>query len=165
MSSEVGWTLVAAIAMVVGLCGVVIPVVPGLALIWLVALIHGFAVGWSAVGVTAMVVITALLAVSVVKSVVVPRRTAAASGASLWAQLGGVVGAIAGFFLIPVVGVLVGALAGVLVVELLAKRDGAEAWAATVGLAKGFGLSVVIDLGLGLVMLSVWSAFALTVVL
>ena len=52
------WTVVVAVAMVVGLGGVVIPVLPGLALMWAAALGYGFAVGWSGVGVTAIVVLS-----------------------------------------------------------------------------------------------------------
>ncbi|MGI9594654.1 MAG: DUF456 family protein [Acidimicrobiales bacterium] len=163
MSPEAGWSLLAAIVMVIGLCGVVIPVLPGLALIWGTALIYGFAVGYDTAGIAAMFLLTGLLVASIVKGVIVPRRTAAGSGASGWAQLGGVVGAILGFFLIPVIGVIVGALVGVLVVEFFIKGNWADAWTATKGLAKGFGISALIDFGLGLMMIGVWTAWAATI--
>lgn len=165
MSSELGWTTLAGAIMVIGLCGVVVPVLPGLTLIWIVALIYGFAVGFGATGIAAMVALTALLVASVVTSVILPRRTSAASGASGWAQLGGVAGAVVGFFVIPVVGIVVGALVGVLVVEVALKRDWDDAWTATRGLAKGFGISALIDVGLGLMMIMVWAIWAATVVL
>ncbi len=158
------WSVLAAAVMVVGLCGVVIPVLPGLALIWITAAVYGFVVGFGTTGLAAMVLLSGLLVASVIKGVVIPRRRAVRSGASGWAQVGGVVGAIAGFFLIPVVGIIVGALAGVLAVELAIKGTLAEAWAATTGMAKGFGISALIDVALGLAMIAVWSAWALTVV-
>jgi uncharacterized protein YqgC (DUF456 family) len=165
LSDELLWTTLAGLVMVVGLCGVAIPLLPGLGLVWAAALVYGFAVGWGPGGVTVMIVLTALLGVSVAKSVVVPRRAATGGGASGRAQVGGLFGAVAGFFLIPVVGVIIGALAGLLVTELLIKRDWAEAWTATKATAKGFGLSTLIDLGLGLVMILVWSVWAAAVVL
>lgn len=165
MSAEVGWTIVAAIIMVVGLCGVVIPILPGLALIWGTALVYGFVVGFGTGGIAVMVALTALLAVSIIKSVVVPRRAAQEAGASGWSQFGGLVGAIIGFFLIPVVGVIVGALVGVLLVEVSLKGHWGEAWTATVATAKGFGISALIDVVLGLIMIGTWSAWAVTVVL
>ncbi len=165
MSAELAWSVAAAVIMVVGLCGVVIPVLPGLALIWITALIYGFIVGFDAIGIVVMVVLTGLLVASIVKGILVPRRTAADSGASTWAQVGGVVGAIIGFFLIPIVGVIVGALVGVLLVELLLKGNWADAWTATKGLAKGFGISALIDFGLGLVMIGVWAVWAATIVI
>lgn len=164
MSAEVGWTILAAAVMVVGLCGVAIPVLPGLSLIWLTALAYGFAVGFDAAAIVIMFVLTVLLAISIIKGFIVPRRAAAGSGASGWAQLGGVVGAVVGFFLLPVVGIMVGALIGVLVVEFALKGDWGDAWTATKGLAKGFGVGVLIDLALGLMMIGAWASWAATVV-
>ena len=165
MDSDIGWSIMAAVIMVVGLCGVVIPILPGLALIWLTALIYGFIVGYDALGIAVMVILTVILLASIVKGIVVPRKTASESGASGWAQLGGVVGAIIGFFLIPIIGVIVGALVGVLLVEVLVKGDWANAWTATKGTAKGFGISAAIDFLLGLIMITVWVAWAASVLL
>jgi uncharacterized protein YqgC (DUF456 family) len=165
MDADLVWTTLAGVVLVVGLCGVVIPVLPGLLLMWGAAIAYGFAVGWSTTGVAAMVVLTAAVAVSAAASVVVPRRAAAGGGASGWAQLGGLVGAVVGFFVIPVVGVVVGALLGVFAVELGRQGDRHAAWEATVATARGFGVAVLIDLAIGLVMLAVWAGWAATVVL
>lgn len=158
------WTIVAAVVMIVGLAGVAIPALPGLGLIWATAIVYGLLIGFSTVGWSVIAVLTVILVASMVKSVLLPRRTSAASGASGWAQLGGLVGAVIGFFVLNVIGVIVGALTGVMLVELMVKGDLALAWRATVGLAKGLGLSAVIDLGLGLAMIAVWSVWAWTVV-
>ncbi|MEM9652974.1 MAG: DUF456 domain-containing protein [Actinomycetota bacterium] len=164
MTAEVGWTVLAAVIMVVGLCGVIIPILPGLALIWVTALVYGFIVGFGAGGIAVMVALSVLLAISLIKSVVVPRKAAQDGGASGWAQLGGLAGAVIGFFLIPVIGIVVGALVGVLLVEVALKGDWGEAWTATVATAKGFGISVVIDLVLGLAMIGIWAIWAASVV-
>jgi uncharacterized protein YqgC (DUF456 family) len=163
--AAVFWTIVAAGAMVVGLVGVVVPVLPGLLLIWGAALVYGLAVGFGTVGWTVMAVLTILAGISVVKSFIVPRRAAAGSGASGWAQVGAVAGGVTGFFLIPVIGLVIGALAGIMVVELLLKGDWDDAWTATKGTAMGFGLSALIDLGLGMMMITAWSIWAGTVLL
>ncbi len=165
MSAELAWTTLAAAVMVIGLCGVVIPLLPGLALIWATALVYGLVVGFGAVGVAVMLVLSGLVALSVVKSVVVPRRAAASSGASGWSQLGGVAGAVIGFFVIPVIGLVIGALVGLLVAEAINKGNWSDAWTATKATARGFGLSVAIDLTLGLAMIVVWTIWAATVVL
>lgn len=164
MGDEVMWTLVVGVLLVIGLCGVVLPVAPGLVLMWAAALFYGFAVGWSSIGVGVMVALSILVMAGIVTGVVVPQRAAAESGASGMAQLGGVIGAIVGFFVIPVFGVIVGALAGLLIVEYARNDDWALAWAATKGTARGFGLSILIDLALGMAMLVLWSIWALTVV-
>lgn len=164
MSGDAGWTILAAVVMVIGLCGVVIPIVPGLALIWVAALIHGFLVGFNAFGIAVLVIMTALLVTSLVLGFVIPRKAASESGASGWSQLGAMAGAVAGFFLIPVVGVIIGALAGLLAVELSIKGNWDDAWAATKATAKGFGVSALVDVGIGTVMIALWSIWAATVV-
>lgn len=157
------WTIVVGIVMVLGLMGVVLPVLPGLILIWAAAVFYGFMVGFGTVGWTVVGLLTALAVAGMVKTVVIPRRAAVESGASGWAQLGAVIGGVVGFFVIPVFGLILGALAGLLAVEYMLKGDWNEALVAVRGTARGFGLSVVIDLILGMVMIVAWSVWAATV--
>jgi uncharacterized protein YqgC (DUF456 family) len=163
--AELFWTVVAALAMVAGLLGVVVPVLPGLLLIWGAALVYGLLVGFGTVGWIVITVLTVLAAISVIKGFIIPRRAAVRSGASPWAQFGAFVGGVLGFFLIPVLGVILGALGGLLAVELMLKGNWNDAWTATIGTARGFGVSALIDLGLGTLMIACWSIWAATVVL
>jgi uncharacterized protein YqgC (DUF456 family) len=110
-----------------------------------------------------MALFTILAIISLVTSVTVPRKAAADSGASGKAQLGGLAGALIGFFAIPVVGIIVGGLVGVLLVEYLDKGDWGPAWAATKGTAKGFGISMLIDISAGTLMFAAWAVWAWTV--
>lgn len=151
--------------MTVGLLGTLIPIVPGLMLIWVVALLYGFLVdGFNAVGIGVMLVLTGIVAISVIKGFVVPKKAADAYGASGAAQIGALIGAIIGFFVIPVVGVIIGALVGVMVVEYLNHRAWDAAWKATKGVAVGFGASALIDFALGVVMLAAWAIWAATII-
>ncbi len=162
--SSLGWTLLAAVAMAVGLAGVVVPVLPGILVIWAVALAYGFAVGFGVLGWITMVVLTVAVVVSIVSSVVVPKSAAAEFGATGQSQLLGLVFGIVGFFVIPVVGLFVGALLGVYLGEYQRLEDSEAAWRATKAVARGFGKSVLIDIGLGVLMVGVWTIWALTVV-
>lgn len=157
------WTAIVGVAMVVGLAGVILPLVPGLILMWAAALVYGFAVGWNSLGVAVMVTLGVIVVVSIVAGFLIPSRAAADSGASGWSQVAGLLGGVVGFFVIPVFGVIVGALAGLLLVEYLRTDDWGLAWTATKGTARGFGISVLVDLALGMVMLVVWAAWAATV--
>lgn len=157
------WTVVVAVVMVLGLMGVVLPVLPGLLLIWSAALFYGFMVGFGTVGWTVVGLLSVLVVAGMIKSVVIPRRAAVESGASGRAQIGAVIGAVVGFFIIPVFGLILGALAGLLAVEYTLKGDWNEALVAVRGTARGFGLSVVIDLILGMAMIVAWSVWAATV--
>jgi len=157
------WTIVVGVVMVLGLMGVVLPVLPGLLLIWAAALFYGLMVGFGTLGWAVLGLLSVLVLAGIVKGVVIPRRAAAASGASGWAQLGAVVGGVIGFFVIPVLGLILGALAGLLAVEYLLKGDWNEALVAVRGTARGFGISVVIDLILGMIMIVAWSVWAASV--
>jgi uncharacterized protein YqgC (DUF456 family) len=149
------------IAMAVGLVGTVVPVLPGLLLIWGAALAYGVATGFGTAGIVAFVLITALAAAGVAAGVVLPRRAAGAAGAaqsSLW--LGGVV-AVVGFFVVPVVGVPLGGALGIFVGEQLRTRDSAVAWRATWATLKSFGLAALVQFGAGVVMVAAWAGWLL----
>lgn len=158
--SDLAWTIFAAVLMVLGLGGVVIPLLPGLALIWVVALGYGLTVGFGAFGTATMVVLTVLLALSIVLGFVIPKRSTDAHGVSRISQVAALIGAIIGFFAIPIVGVPIGALIGVLLAERADKQDWQLAWQSTKALAKGLGLNVLAQLAIGMVMIAAWSAWA-----
>ena len=159
------WTIVVAVIMALGLMGVLLPVLPGLGLIWAAAVFYGFAVGFGTTGWIVVGIMTVLVVIGFIKSVVIPRRAAVESGASGWAQVGAVIGGVVGFFVIPVFGLILGALAGLLAVEYALKGDWNEALVAVRGTARGFGISIVIDLVLGAVMIAAWSVWAASVLL
>src|SRR5688500_3847373 len=94
----------AGVAMQVGLAGTVVPVVPGLRLLWLAGLLYGIAVGFGSVGTAAFVAMTVLAAAGTVAGVVLPHRAAGAAGAARPSLLLGLVAAVVGFFVVPVVG-------------------------------------------------------------
>lgn len=153
--------ILVAVAMAVGVVGTVVPVVPGLALVWAAALAYGIVDGFDAVGIVAMVVITLLGALGIVSGVAIPRRAAGASGAatsSLW--LGGAL-AIVGFFAVPVVGLPLGGALGVFVGEQLRTRDPGVAWRVTRATLTGFGLAALAQLGAGLAMVAAWVVWLL----
>jgi len=83
------------------------------------------------------------------------------AGAPRTTLLLGLVGAIAGFFLIPIVGLPIGALAGVWVGELRRLRDRRAASRSTWATAKAIGTGMLLELAAGLVAVAVWLAGAL----
>jgi uncharacterized protein YqgC (DUF456 family) len=156
-------TLLVGVAMVVGLAGTIVPVLPGIALLWAAGLAYGLIVGFGQVGIGVMVAFTLIVGISVAKSVLLPRRMASGNDVSIWSQLVAVVGAVVGFFVIPIVGIVLGALVGLFLAEWIKHRELGPAWVGTKAVAKAFGLSALIDVGLGLVMFALWSGWALTV--
>jgi uncharacterized protein YqgC (DUF456 family) len=158
--STTGHVLVG-LAILIGLLGVLVPVLPGLLLCWAAvlvwALVERTTEAWIVLGVA-----SALLLVSqVVKYVVPGRRMRAAGVPGRTLVIGGVL-AIVGFFAIPVVGALIGFVAGVYGAERLRLGTHEAAWPSTVHALKAVGLSVLIELGAGLLMAAAWLAAVLT---
>lgn len=134
-----------ALAIAVGLVGIVVPVLPGGLLVFAAiavwAIVEHTAVAWVTLGVTAALFITT----EVVKYLWPVRRMRAADVRTGSLVLGGVLGII-GFFVIPVLGLLLGFVVGVYLAELSLRRDNRRAWASTVHAVKGVALSVGVEL-------------------
>lgn len=142
--STVGVVLVA-LAIAVGLIGIVVPILPGGLLVFAAiavwAIVEHTAVSWVTLGVVAALFIAA----EVVKYLWPVRRMRAADVRTWSLVAGGVLGII-GFFVIPVLGLLLGFVIGVYLAELSLRRDGRRAWASTVHAVKGVALSVGVEL-------------------
>ncbi|MEL7158163.1 MAG: DUF456 domain-containing protein [Actinomycetota bacterium] len=158
------YTVLIAIVMAVGLVGTVFPFVPGVALIWAAAVLYGFFVGFGLTGFIVVGAMTVIVLASVAKSVLLPRRMAEGQDVSRWSQLVAAVGAVLGLIFIPVVGVFVGALLGLFAAELANHRNVTAARRATVAVAKGFGLSALIEVFMAVAMIGLWSIWAFTVI-
>jgi uncharacterized protein YqgC (DUF456 family) len=148
-----------ALVMAVGLIGTALPFLPGLPIVWAAALVYGIVAGFGIVGWVCFTVITVVMVAGMAVGKILPHRRAAARGAPASTIVTGIVCAVAGFFLIPIVGLPLGALAGVAVAERLRLGEWSGAWASTKDLAVGFGIGVLVELGAGAVMVAVWIAW------
>src|SRR5690349_6957194 len=149
-----GAEVLVALAIAVGIVGVVVPVLPGTLLVLVAILVWAWGVGtataWSVFAVAAL-----FLALGAVVKYVVPGRRLKEGGVpGSTLVLGGVLG-IVGFFVIPVVGLVVGFVLGVYLAEL--RRVGAAAaWPATVHALKAVGLSMLIEMVAGMLAAATW---------
>jgi len=144
-----------ALAIAVGLAGIVIPILPGGLLVFgaiaVWAFVEGTTVGWVTLGiVAALLVIT-----EVIKYTWPVKRMRQADVRTSSLVLGGVLGVI-GFFVIPVLGLLLGFVLGVFLAELGVRKDSTRAWVSTVHALKGVALSVGVELVGALASTVVW---------
>lgn len=148
--------IVLGLVMLVGLVGVVLPVLPGLLLVaaaGLVWAVEGGGAGrWAVAGAVA-----AFAGLGTVASWVLPARRAATAGAPGWVLVAGAAGVVVGFFAIPVVGALVGWPAGIFAGELLRLRSAGPAWRTTVATVRAQGLAIAIQLAAGVAAVAVWA--------
>lgn len=148
------------IVLLVGLAGTLIPILPGLLLMWATVVGYGFVAGFDATGIGVIALVTVLTAVALGLGFVLPKRAADAAGASTKSQIAGVIGAIIGFFVIPVVGALVGVVAGIALAEYLDKDDWGPAWASTKGVLTGMGVAALVQFAIGVAIVAIWLTWA-----
>jgi uncharacterized protein YqgC (DUF456 family) len=151
---------IAIVMMAVGL--LVIPILPGLVIIWAGALGYGITAGFGVLGWVMFGFITALmLAGSILDNVLMGAR-AHKEGAPWWVVMIASVSAIIGSFVIPIpiVGGILAALLVLFVIEWLRLKDPRKALASMRGMLVGCGWAVVFRVIIGLVMIGLWLIWA-----
>ncbi|MEW6716916.1 MAG: DUF456 domain-containing protein [Chloroflexota bacterium] len=146
--------------MLVGVLGVIVPIYPGIVVIWLVALGYGLAVGFGSLGGWLFALLTVLMLVGTLADNILMGTGARKKGASWYAIGAGLVAGIGVTILWPPFGGLIAAPIVLLLVEYLIKRNWKEAFDATRGLVLGCGWSYVIRLGIALLMVLIWVIWA-----
>ena len=112
-----GAEVLVALAIAVGVVGVVVPVLPGSLLVFGAILVWALNIGGSTAWIVFAVATAFLVLGAVVKYVVPGRRLKEGGVPASTLVLGGLLG-IVGFFVIPVVGLLIGFVVGVYLAEL-----------------------------------------------
>lgn len=141
---------------VMGLIGVVVPMIPGTLLMWIAVLIYALVNGFNSIGVAAFVVITIIALVTGTADLWMPLLGAKSGGASKRAVLLGVVGSLVGTLIAPLIGTLIGYAGGILLGEYQKRGDWNEALRASAGGLAGWGIATIIQLGGGLLMLVIF---------
>jgi uncharacterized protein len=152
-TSIFGITLV---VMLIGLVGLVVPFFPGIVVIWLGALGYGLLTSFGTVGTIFFILITLLMFAGVTVDNVLMGVGARRGGASWWSIVLGLVAGVAGTFLAPPIGGLIAAPVTVFLVEYLRVGDWSKVFSAVRGLAAGWGLSLLVQIGIGLAMVFFW---------
>jgi uncharacterized protein YqgC (DUF456 family) len=153
VTAVTGVELLVALAIAVGLVGILVPILPGSILILGGVLVWAVDVG----GATAWAVFAVAAAILVVGGVVkylVPNRRLKSIGVPSSTQWVGAAVGIVGFFVLPVVGLFVGFVLGVYAAER--HRVGDQAWPSTKGALRAVGLSIAIEMAAGLAATTVW---------
>lgn len=148
-----GTVFVCGLLVVVGLFGIVVPILPGTLLVALGIFVwaseRGTAESWSTFGVAAVFLVVG----AVVKYVVPGRRLR--SAVPLRTLVVGGLGAVVGFFVVPVVGALVGFPLGIYLAERV-RVGSAGAWPSTKAALHAIGISILIELVAALAAVAVW---------
>jgi uncharacterized protein YqgC (DUF456 family) len=153
--------VVVGLAIAVGIVGVVVPVLPGALLVWAAIVVWALAVG-SATGWAVLAVATVAIGGAQVVKYLVPGRRLRDAGVPRRSILAGVVLAVVGFFLIPVVGFFIGFPLGVYLEERRRLDRHESAWHSTQAALRAMGLSIVIELAAAVLAAGAWLGAVLT---
>jgi uncharacterized protein YqgC (DUF456 family) len=151
---------IAIVMMAVGL--LVIPILPGLVIIWAAALGYGIVAGFGVLGWSMFALISVLMvAGSVLDNVLMGAQTHK-SGAPWWVVLVALLAAILGNFIIPIpiIGGILAALLVLFLIEWLRLKDAKKALTSMRGMLVGCGWAVVFRVIIGLVMIGLWLIWA-----
>jgi uncharacterized protein YqgC (DUF456 family) len=148
--------IVAVLLVVVGIAGTVLPMLPGVPLVFAGLLLAAWHGGFDQVGIVTMVIIGAIAALAWVVDFFASVVTAKKAGASKYALWGAGIGALVGI-IGGIPGLIIGPAIGAIIGELITHKDTTKA--TTVGIAAGLGfvLGLAIKIVLVLTMLAVFA--------
>ncbi len=144
-----------ALVMLVGLLGVLVPLLPGTALVLGAGLVWVLADGggtgrWVVLGAMAV-----LFAVGIVLKYALPGHRLV-GGLPRTTLLAGAAGAVAGFVVLPPLGLPVGGVGAVWLAERSRLGDARLAWSSTGAVLKAIGLGLLAEMTAGVAMVAVW---------
>ena len=146
--------------MLFGLFGLLIPVLPGLVIIWVAALGYGIASGFGTLGWIMFIIMTLLMIAGSLIDNVLMGTQARQSGASWVSIAAALVFGIAGNFVLPVIGGLIAALLALFIAEWIRRKNWRESLKSVRGMAWGCGWAFVIRFIMGIVMIGLWLVWA-----
>ncbi len=141
---------------------VVVPILPGLVIIWAAALIYGILTGFNVLAWIMFGIITVLMIAGSTLDNVLMGAKAHKEGAPWWVVLVSMVGLVAGNFIIPIPiggGIIVG-LVVLYLLQFLRLKNGLKALNSLKGMLIGWGWAFVFRFIIGLVMIGLWLIWA-----
>lgn len=144
------------LVMAIGLVGTLIPVLPGLTLIWLAGLTWVILDGPDAEHWLLFALMSLFFIIGLILGIYVPAKSASGETPK-WTLAAGAVFSICGFFLIPIVGAPLGFIFGVFLRILIDTREFHRAIRSTAKSLKALGVSSVLQCVCGIAICTTWA--------
>jgi len=145
--------IIGGILMLVGLAGVVLPVLPGIPLAWAGLFIYAIGTGFERISIPTTVVFAVLTLLALALDFLAPMIGARKYQASRPGVFGAFIGFAVGVFTLGVWGVILGPFLGALAGELLATREPGRAFRSALGALVGFLAGTLVKIVIILTML------------
>ena len=156
MDSSTLMYIIAAVMILIGLAGIVLPALPGLPIMFVGMVIAAWPDDFTKVGWMPLVFLGIMTVLSLGIDFIAASMGANRVGASRLALTGAVVGMLIGVFFGPL-GLFIGPFGGALIGELINRRDIRQAAKVGVGTTFGIVVGIVLKLGLGFAMLGLFA--------
>lgn len=140
-------TVLAAIAYLVAIAGLIVPVLPGTALIVIATLIWAIVIGGPAAWFTFGIVLLFSI-IGMATSYILTGTRLKGAAVPNWPIVVAVIAAVVGFFVIPVLGLPIGFMLGLYGSELYRQKDARKALDTSIIALKALGLGLLIELGM-----------------
>ena len=151
-----GGIVLVALVIAVGIVGIIVPLLPGILLVYAAivvwAVIEHAVAAWVTLG-----VVTVLIGATTLIKYMWPMKRMRSADVGTMTLLAGAVLGIIGFFVIRIVGLVIGFVLGVYLAELANRHDQRVAWTSTKHALKGVALSVGVELTGALLAAAAWA--------
>ncbi len=153
----IGWMILAAILVIVGIAGTILPALPGLPLVFGGLLLAAWADGFQHVSGWTIIMLGVIAALAMAADFVSTMFGTKVAGASKWAMVGAGVGTLVGiFFGIP--GLLLGPFIGAMAAELIYRENLGQATKAGLGAWLGLVLGTAAKMAALFTMLTIFAS-------
>lgn len=125
--------------MIIGFVGIIVPFIPDIILIFLGALVYGLYTDFTVISGSIIIVFALLTILAFLIDVIASILGAKTQKASIYGQIGAVVGALFGLFTSGIFGIIIGPVLGVVIFEIIfAQKKLNQAAKAGLGALLGF---------------------------
>jgi uncharacterized protein YqgC (DUF456 family) len=155
---EILFFILALIIMFVGLIGIVLPILPGLPLIFGAAVFFSVVTGFRYIGAQTIIIFACLTLVGMILDYVATSLGVKKMGGSTVGMIGAFIGMIIGLLILGagIVGFIIGAFIGAVVCELLIGKESHNALKAGFGSFIGFLAGGVLRFAIGVIMVGIF---------
>jgi hypothetical protein len=140
------------ILIILGLVGVILPFLPGLAFVWLGVLIYAINTGFETISLATIIVFSVVTLLFTVLDLAAPLLGAKKYKASKFGIMGAFAGTFLGVLILGPVGIVLGPFLGALAGELLSGKEHSQAFNSAFGTVLGLLFGALLKLVFGLVM-------------
>ena len=161
-SGEIILFAISVMIMLVGMAGIIVPIIPSIPLIWLGAFLYAIFTHFEKITWMLLLIFALLTIFSIVLENLGNVYGAKKFGATRWGIIGSVVGTGVGFYIGGPVGLILGPIVGTVVFELIGGKGYKGALKSGLGNFVGFlgGSIIKLIVGLTIIFIFIWKVFA-----